>query len=51
MTTVYGREGKDLGAIGVIGPTRMAYGKVVSSIQYVRELLNREILRIFGDDS
>ncbi len=50
ITTVYGREGKDLGAIGVIGPTRMAYGKVVSSIQYIRGLLNREIIRLFGDD-
>lgn len=50
ITTVYGREGKDLGAIGVIGPTRMAYGKVVSSIQYIRDLLNREIIRMFGDD-
>lgn len=51
ITTVYGSEGKNLGAIGVIGPTRMAYGKVVSAIQYISELLNREITRIFGDDS
>lgn len=50
ITTVYGREGKDLGAIGVIGPTRMAYGKVVSSIKYIRELLNREIARLFSDE-
>ncbi len=51
ITTVYGREGKDLGAIGVIGPTRMAYGKVVSAIQYISELLNREIARMLGDDT
>lgn len=50
ITTVYGREGKDIGTIGVIGPTRMTYGKVVSSIKYIRELLNREIIKIFGDD-
>lgn len=50
ITTVYGREGKDIGTIGVIGPTRMTYGKVVSSIKYIRELLNREIIRMFGDD-
>lgn len=50
ITTVYGKEGKNLGAIGVIGPTRMAYGKVVSAIQYISELLNREIARMFGDD-
>ena len=51
ITTVFGREGKDLGAIGVIGPTRMAYGKVVSAVQYISEILNREIIRMLGDDS
>lgn len=50
ITTAYGREGKDAGAIGVIGPTRMAYSKVVSSIKYIRELLNKEMIRLFGDD-
>ncbi|NMA66734.1 MAG: heat-inducible transcription repressor HrcA [Clostridiaceae bacterium] len=49
ITTVYGSDGKRLGTIGVIGPTRMAYGKVVSSINYIRELLNREILKILDD--
>lgn len=51
ITTVYGRKGKDIGTIGVIGPTRMAYNKVVSSIKYMQELLNREIIRMLGDDS
>ena len=50
VTAVYGREGTDFGTISVIGPTRMAYGKVVSSIQYMRELLNKEVIRIFGDE-
>lgn len=51
ITAKYGSEDKSLGTIGVIGPTRMAYGKVVSSIKYIRELLNKEILKILGDDS
>ncbi|NLO93424.1 MAG: heat-inducible transcription repressor HrcA [Clostridiaceae bacterium] len=51
ITTVYGREGKDIGTIGVIGPTRMTYGKVVSSIKYIQKLLNREIIRMLADDS
>lgn len=51
ITTVYGVEDKNVGIIGVIGPTRMTYSKVVSSIQYIKELLNNEIIRIFGDDS
>jgi len=50
ITTVYGGEGKNYGTIGVIGPRRMTYGKVVSSIKYIRELLNRELVRMFGDD-
>lgn len=50
ITTIYGSEEKSLGTIGVIGPTRMAYGKVVSSIKYIRDLLNMEIVRMFGDD-
>jgi heat-inducible transcriptional repressor len=49
VTTLYGIDGRDIGAIGVIGPTRMAYGKVVSSIQFMKDLLNREITRIFSD--
>ena len=50
VTAQYGREGRDIGTIGVIGPTRMTYGKVVSSVQYIKQLLNKEIVRIFGDD-
>lgn len=51
ITTVYGSDGQNLGAIGVIGPTRMAYSKVVSSIKYIREVLNKELLKMLGDDS
>lgn len=51
ITTVYGSDGKRLGTIGVIGPTRMAYGKVVSAINYIRDILNKELVRILDDDS
>lgn len=51
ITTVYGSDGKRLGTIGVIGPTRMAYGRVVSAINYIRELLNRELIKILDDDT
>lgn len=50
VTTVYGREGKDIGALGIIGPTRMMYAKVVSSIKYMKNLLDREIMRMFHDE-
>lgn len=49
VTTVYGHEGRNTGAIGIIGPTRMTYGKVVSSILYITDLINKEIMRIFDE--
>ena len=50
VTTAYGRDGTDVGVIGIIGPTRMTYGKVVSSIQFMKDLLDREIMRIFHEE-
>lgn len=40
-----------LGAIGVIGPTRMEYPKVISSLNYIRKKLNQELSRMLGDNS
>jgi heat-inducible transcriptional repressor len=49
VTTVYGHKGRSTGAIGIIGPTRMTYSKVVSSILYMKDLINREILKILNE--
>jgi heat-inducible transcriptional repressor len=49
VTTVYGHEGRSTGAIGIIGPTRMTYSRVVSSILYIKDLINREIMRLFSE--
>lgn len=49
VTTVYGQKGRTTGAIGVIGPTRMPYSKVVSSVLYIKDLINREIMRLFNE--
>jgi heat-inducible transcriptional repressor len=49
VTASYGDGERHHGAIGVIGPTRMAYSRVISSIDYVRRLLDREILRMIRD--
>ena len=35
-------DGINLGTIGVIGPTRMDYGKVISALEYVRKRLLSE---------
>jgi heat-inducible transcriptional repressor len=35
-------KGKDLGTIGILGPTRMDYSKVVSVLKYIRDQLNKD---------
>ncbi len=49
VTAGYGDGDRRYGAIGVIGPTRMTYSRVIASIDYVRKLLDREILRMIRD--
>lgn len=41
--------GKDLGTIGIIGPTRMDYSKVISVLKYVNKELNKDINKSLGD--
>lgn len=39
-----------IGAIGIIGPTRMEYSKVISSMSYMRKKINQEISRLLGEE-
>lgn len=48
ITATYHINGKFVGKLGVIGPTRMNYDKVTSIIEYVTENLNRSF-KITGD--
>ncbi len=50
VTASYSLGDTDVGALGIIGPTRMAYGRVVSAMSYIQKLINREILRILSDE-
>ena len=36
-------DGKELGTIGIIGPTRMDYSKVISIMKYINKKLNGEL--------
>jgi heat-inducible transcriptional repressor len=36
----YGKPGRALGVVGVLGPTRMAYPQAISSVRYVSGLMN-----------
>ncbi|MHB1485701.1 MAG: heat-inducible transcriptional repressor HrcA [Saccharofermentanales bacterium] len=46
VTTSYQIGEKVVGSIGVIGPKRMEYGKVISQINFVRMMINDEIKKI-----
>ncbi len=49
VTASYSVDDYVIGAIGIIGPTRMEYSKVVSSMNYIRNKINQEILKLLGD--
>lgn len=46
ITATYSVNDKVIGSIGIIGPTRMQYGKVISSMNAVKNSLNSQILKI-----
>jgi heat-inducible transcriptional repressor len=50
VTTAYGVGNTDVGAFGILGPTRMSYAKVISAMRYIQKLINREILRILSEE-
>lgn len=49
VTATYSIGNVVLGTIGVIGPTRMEYAKVISSMNFLKRKLNEEILKYIGD--
>lgn len=50
VTATYRLGENSVGALGIIGPTRMSYARVVPSMKYVKRLINREIIRIINED-
>lgn len=49
ITATYSLQDQVLGTIGVIGPTRMEYGRVISSLRYVRKKIDEEIAKLIGE--
>ena len=41
VTSPYGEQGKPSGALGVIGPTRMDYSKVIPMVDFTARLVSR----------
>ena len=48
VTANYNIADTFIGSIGIIGPTRMEYPKVISSMKYIRRLINEELSRLLG---
>lgn len=49
VTATYSVGDFVLGSIGVIGPTRMEYSRVISSMNYIRKKINHEIIKLIGE--
>jgi heat-inducible transcriptional repressor len=45
----YGVNGYATGALGVLGPVRMPYGRAVSVVRFVSRLLSSLIVQLYGD--
>jgi heat-inducible transcriptional repressor len=45
----YGVEGFATGALGVLGPTRMPYGRAISTVRYVADLMSDLVSDLYGD--
>jgi len=45
----YGAPGLLTGALGVLGPTRMAYGKTVSTVRFVSGLLSELVVELLAE--
>jgi len=44
----YGARGYATGALGVLGPTRMAYGRTISAVQYVAGLMSDLVFEAYA---
>jgi heat-inducible transcriptional repressor len=50
ITATYSLGNTIIGTLGIIGPTRMEYSKVISSMNYIRKKINLEITKLLGDN-
>jgi heat-inducible transcriptional repressor len=46
----YGQEGKIGGLLGVIGPTRMQYGRAIAVVRYMAQVMNELLAEVYGYD-
>jgi heat-inducible transcriptional repressor len=46
----YGQEGRVGGLLGVIGPTRMQYGRAIAVVRYMTRMMNDLLAEVYGYD-
>jgi heat-inducible transcriptional repressor len=44
----YGRIGRAVGAVGVLGPTRMSYSQAIASVEFVSELMSELVEQLYA---
>jgi len=45
----YGRIGRAIGVVGVLGPTRMPYAQAIASVDFVSGLMNELVEHLYAD--
>jgi heat-inducible transcriptional repressor len=48
VVSTYGVDGAVTGVLGVLGPTRMAYGRSISSVRYVARLMSDLVVDLYS---
>lgn len=48
VVAAYGRADRAIGVVGVVGPTRMAYPHAISTVRYVRGLMNELVDHLYA---
>ncbi|HEY4753606.1 MAG TPA: hypothetical protein VIH37_09985, partial [Candidatus Limnocylindrales bacterium] len=44
----YGRPGRAIGVVGVLGPTRMAYPQAIGTVRFVSGLMNELVDHLYA---
>jgi heat-inducible transcriptional repressor len=44
----YGRVGRAVGAVGVLGPTRMSYSQAIASVEFVSDLMSELVEHLYA---
>ena len=46
----YGQQGKVGGLLGIVGPTRMQYGRAVAVVRYMTQVMNELLADVYGNE-